>query len=144
MPLHFWRERGCAIVSFEGEYDAGEALRSIDAALAETPAAAGLLLDLTDSVSFRKRSSEDLRHIATFLSQRRELFGSCLAAVGRSDLTYGLLRMGTVFTTEHGIEAEAFRSRERALDWLKAPVTERADLLENSAPPPRHNEAEDR
>lgn len=144
MPLHFWHERGCALVSFEGEYDADEALRTIDRALAVHPPAAGLLLDLTDSVSFRKRSSEDLRYIATFLSDRRQLFGSCLAAVGRSDLSYGLLRMGTVFTADHGIVAEAFRTREKALDWLRAPADQRAEKVEGAPAPPGRDEAADR
>ena len=142
--MQFWHERGCAIVSFEGVYDADEALLTVDKALAVNPPAKGLLLDLTESVSFRKRSSEDLRHIASYLSDRRELFGSCLATVGRSDLAYGLLRMGTVFTAELGIVAEAFRSRDKALDWLRTPPEERPEKLEGAVPPVRRDEAADR
>ena len=127
MPLHYWRERGCAIVSFEGEYDAAAALREIDNALAVEPPPGGLLLDLTDSVSFRKRSAEDLRQIAAFLSARRTRFGSVVATVGHTDLAFGLLRMATVFTAEHGIVAEAYRTRARALAWLCAPPEERQE-----------------
>ncbi|MDB4888142.1 MAG: hypothetical protein JWN79_3580 [Gemmatimonadetes bacterium] len=103
---------------FEGTYDAKAALAVVDEALRTSPPALGLLLDLSASASLRDRSSDDLRGVATFLSSRRAMFGSRLATVGLSDLAYGLLRMVTVFASEHGIENEAFRSRDEAVAWL--------------------------
>jgi hypothetical protein len=118
MPLRFWNERDCAVVVFEGTYDAQKALDMIDEALNASPPAKGLLLDLSESVSFRRRSADDLRHIASFLSDRRERFGSRVATVASTDLAYGLLRMSTVFVTERGLTNEAFRTRTEAIDWL--------------------------
>lgn len=118
MGARFWVERGCALVAFEGTYAASEALTVIDAGLRTDAPVTGLLLDLTESESFRTRSADDLREVAMFLSSRRTLFGSRLATVGRSDLAYGLLRMGTVFATTHGLVNEAFRTREEAVAWL--------------------------
>lgn len=121
MGVRFWTERGCAVVAFEGSYDAAEALQVVDEALHASPSITGLLLDLSQSESFRSRSADDLRGIAGFLSNRRELFSSRLATVGRSDLAYGLLRMGTVFASEYGIQTETFRTRAEALAWLCVP-----------------------
>ena len=118
MPIQFWRESGCVIVTFEGTYDAQAGLAVIDEALRAESGASGLLLDLSDSMSFRTRSAEDLRGIAAFLSTRRSLFHSRLATVASSDLAYGLLRMGTVFSSDQGIDSAAFRSRDEAVAWL--------------------------
>jgi len=121
MPLRFWREQGCAVVSFEGTYEPQAGLGAIEEALdAEPEPALGLLLDLTDSESFRGRSTDGLRVVAQFLSTRRDRFGSRLATVGGSDLAYGLLRMGTVFAADKGIESAVFRTRAEALAWLQA------------------------
>ena len=121
MPLRFWREHGCAVVVFQGTYEPQTALAGIDEALAaEDEPALGLLLDLTDSESFRGRSTDGLRAVAQFLSTRRDRFSRRLATVGGSDLAYGLLRMATVFATEKGIESAAFRTREEALAWLQS------------------------
>ena len=121
MALTFSTERGCTTVIFEGDYEAESALGTIDEALKATGPTTGLLLDLSDSTSFRQRSAEDLRGIASFLSTRRALFGSRMATVGQSDLAYGLLRMGTVFCSEQGIETATFRSRAEAVEWLCRP-----------------------
>lgn len=119
MPQRFWRERGVAIVAFEGTYQPDEALSAIEDALAAgQPDPAGLLLDLSESESFRGRSTEGLRRVAAFLAQRRDRFAHRLATVGASDLAYGLLRMGMVFTSDQGIESEVFRSRAEAMEWL--------------------------
>lgn len=121
MPQRYWRERGCVVVVFEGSYRVDVALDSIASALAEDPApSAGLLLDLSESESFRARSSDALRLVADFLALRRDRFASHLATVGTSDLTYGLLRMGEVFASEHGLVSQTFRTRDEALDWLVA------------------------
>jgi hypothetical protein len=130
VAVRFWRERGCALVAFDGTYDGAAALAVIDEALRASPPAVGLLLDLSASESFRGRSSDDLRGIATFLSSRRALFGARLATVGRSDLSYGLLRMGTVFVSQHGIETEVFRSREEAVAWLCNPAVPAPEAIE--------------
>jgi hypothetical protein len=119
MGLHYWREGGLAVVRYEGTYEAHAALRAIDEVLAESDdAAAGLLLDLSASESFITRSSAELRTIAQFLAERRERFSSRVAAVGESDLTFGMLRMGMVYVADLGMATEAFRSREKAMAWL--------------------------
>ena len=121
MPLRFWREHGCAVVVFQGTYETQTGLAGIDEALAaDDEPALGLLLDLTDSESFRGRSTDGLRAVAQFLSTRRDRFSRRLATVGGSDLAYGLLRMATVFATDKGIESAAFRTREEALAWLQS------------------------
>lgn len=120
MPSHHWRDQDYAIVVFEGQYQPSSALDVIDAALgSDGPPVRGLLLDLTDSESFRARSSEGLRSVAQFLASRRERFGGRLAVVGAGDLVFGLLRMGMVFVSNHDIVGEVFRDRESALTWLK-------------------------
>jgi hypothetical protein len=120
VPLQYGRERGCVIVSFEGSYRMDEALEAIAAALGEPgEPAEGLLLDLSDSESFRARSTDGLRQVAEFLATRRECFSSRLATVGTSDLAYGLLRIGEVFASDRGIMVQAFRTRDEALAWLE-------------------------
>lgn len=104
---------------FEGVYAPDDAFEAIDAALDLSESVAkGLLLDLTASRSFRDRSAAGLRRVAEFLASRRERFSSRLATVGASDLAFGLLRMGMVFTSDQGIETEVFRTHEEALAWL--------------------------
>jgi hypothetical protein len=114
----YWREQGCTVVVFEGTYSSEAALASIDAALRDGEPAVGLLLDLTDSLSFRERSADGLRRVVQFLAARRDRFSSRLATVGSTDLAFGLLRMGMVFAADQGLENEAFRSRDEALAWL--------------------------
>ena len=105
---------------FEGVYAPEDAFAAIDGALDLSDAvAAGLLLDLTASRSFRDRSAPGLRRVAEFLATRRARFSSRLATVGASDLAFGLLRMGMVFTSDQGIETEVFRTHEEALVWLR-------------------------
>jgi hypothetical protein len=119
VPQRFWREQGCAVVVFEGTYLPEAALEAIEAALDESDEpVTGLLLDLSESASFRGRSTDGLRKVVQFLATRRDRFSSRLATVGESDLAFGLLRMGMVFASDQGITNEAFRVREDALAWL--------------------------
>lgn len=120
MSSHHWREQEYAIVVFEGQYEPSSALDMIDAALGtDGPPVRGLLLDLSESGSFRTRSADGLRMVAEFLASRRERFGGRLAVVGAGDLVFGLLRMGMVFVSDHDIVGEVFRDRDEALGWLK-------------------------
>jgi hypothetical protein len=106
-------------VNFEGSYRMGDALEAIAAALGEPgEPAVGLLLDLSDSESFRARSTDALREVVEFLATQRARFSSRLATVGTSDLAYGLLRIGEVFAGDRGITAQSFRTRDEALAWL--------------------------
>jgi hypothetical protein len=115
----YWRERGCAVVVFEGTYAPEEGLAAIEAALGgDAGVSTGLLLDMSESESFRARSVDGLRRVVDFLASRRGRFNARLATVGGTDLAFGLLRMATVFASDQGIETEAFRTRAEALDWL--------------------------
>ena len=119
-PRH-WREGDYGLVVFEGEYEASYALVVIDEAVGTSgPPLRGLLLDLTESNSFRSRSAHGLRTVAQFLASRQERFSRRLALVGGTDLAYGLLRMGIVYVSDQGIHGEVFRDRDRALAWLRA------------------------
>lgn len=120
MAPRYWKEENYAIVVFEGEYEPAFALQVIGEAVgSDGPPMRGLLLDLTDSESFRSRSADGLRLVAQFLSSKRERFGSRLAVVGAGDLAFGLLRMGMVFASDRDIVGEVFRDRGLALTWLK-------------------------
>ena len=110
-------------MEFTGRYEAEAALVVINEALdADDARVSGLLLDLTESESFRERSADGLRHVAQFLASRRDRFSFRLACVGTTDLAYGLLRMGMVYATDQGVETEVFRTRDEALRWLSRPL----------------------
>jgi hypothetical protein len=95
-----------------GEYSMDDIPKTILNALADSscPANSSILVDLSESRSIYKRSSEDVIIMARSLVPLGKRFNNRIALVAPNDLQYGLMRMGTSFSEELGMTAEVFRT----------------------------------
>jgi hypothetical protein len=82
------------------------------------PANSSLLVDLSASLSFRGRSSEDVWTMSHFVASLADRYNNRIAFVAPDDLTYGLTRMGSAISDEKGIKCEVFRTFSEARKWL--------------------------
>ncbi|MDE3058886.1 MAG: hypothetical protein KGJ59_13110 [Bacteroidota bacterium] len=82
------------------------------------PANAFLLINLSESQSIYKRSSEEVKTMARFIASQGKRFNNRVALVAPDDLPFGLMRMSSVGSEERGIQAEVFRDFAKAWEWL--------------------------
>ena len=107
-------------LTLEGEYSTADIRHAIDAALAspDYPDDAIFLFDASRSTALGSRSAGELRDMAAFIAARSARFNGRLGMVATGELHFGLLRMGEVYSENHGMEARVFTSDEDALTWL--------------------------
>jgi hypothetical protein len=103
-----------------GEYSMDDIPRTILNSLADSrcPANPSILVNLSESLSIYKRSSEDVITMARSLVSLGKRFNNRIALVAPNDLQYGLMRMGSVFSEELGMMVEIFRTFAKARQWL--------------------------
>lgn len=124
MPVAYDFTRGVLRLTMQGASSPGEVTAMIDAALQDErrPTLRGLLLDARESTTAAKRSSAQIRGLAEEVARRAAEFGGRLALLAKSDVVYGLMRMGEVWVQASGkVQSRVFRDEDEALAWLTPP-----------------------
>jgi len=108
------------VMEMVGEYSMDDIPKTVLNALADShcPANPSILVNLSESRSLYKRSSEDIKTMARSLVPLGKRFNNRIALLAPNDLQYGLMRMGTVFSEENGMKPEVFRTFAEARQWL--------------------------
>jgi hypothetical protein len=65
----------------------------------------------------------DIRTVAECIARGRTRFGARLGMVAPSDLAFGMMRQGSAFIEDQGVNAEVFRDYVSALEWLTRGAT---------------------
>ena len=120
MPVTYRFDLHIVVIELVGEYSMGDISTVILNSLAD-PACPGkpvILIDLSKSLSIHERSSEDVIHVARSLTSLAKRFHNRVALVAPEDYSYGLMRMGSVFSAMVGFEPEVFRTYADARKWL--------------------------
>ena len=120
MPVIYRFDTSIVILELVGEYTMGDIPATIKKALADSqcPSQPCILTDLSESLSISKRSSDDVIAMALSLVSLGKHFNNRIALVAPNNLPYGLMRMGAVFSEEHGMKVEIFRNYADARKWL--------------------------
>ena len=120
MPVTYRFESNIVTIEMVGEYSMDDIPTTILNSLADSncPANPSILINLSESLSIYKRSSEDVITVARSLVSLGKYFNNRIALVAPNDLQYGLMRMGSVFSEELGMKVEIFRTFAKARQWL--------------------------
>jgi hypothetical protein len=111
---------GIAEISFTGTPRLSEIIQIIDD-LAETDVSDLRLWDFSKTtLDF---TTQELREIASHGKSKFILINR-IAMVAGSDLVFGLMRMFAVFREQEHTKVHVFRSREKAINWLKTGIFE--------------------
>jgi hypothetical protein len=120
MPVQYSFESTIILIEAIGEYSKDD-LRTVILNSMNDPLHKdnfSLLIDLTQSLSIYKRSSEEINEMASFVSSLAEHFNKRIALVSPQDLPYGMMRMSTAGSGEIGITSGVFRTLAEARKWL--------------------------
>jgi hypothetical protein len=119
MPVTYRFDSNIVIIEMVGEYTMDDIPKTILYSLADSncPSNPSISVNLTESLSIYKRSSEDVITMAKSLVSLGKRFNR-IALVAPNDLQYGLMRMSSVFSEGFGITVEIFRSFDDAQKWL--------------------------
>jgi hypothetical protein len=120
MPVSYRFDSTIVIIELVGEYSMNDIPATIIKSLADStcPIKPCILIDLSESLSIDKRTSEDVITMALSLVPLGKHFNNHIALVAPNNLQYGLMRMGAVFSDEQGMKVEIFRSFADARKWL--------------------------
>ncbi len=120
MPVNYRFDANIVVIDLVGEYSLEDIRTAMLNSFADSkrPANPFLLIDMTQSLSIYKRSSEDVKTMAQFVASLRDRFNNRVALVGPADLPYGFMRMAAVGSEQMGIKAEVFRTFTKAREWL--------------------------
>ena len=119
MPVTYRFDSNIVIIEMVGEYTKDDIPKTILDSLADSscPAKPFICVNLTESLSIYKRSSQDVITMAKSLVSLGKRFNR-IALVAPNDLQYGLMRMGSVFSEGFGLTVEIFRTFAEAHKWL--------------------------
>jgi len=120
MPVSYVLEGALLRLDLEGQYEPQDIIEQFLAGLGDPgcPGKVALLVDTTRSASLEKRAPHEIGYVAEFLGAHVERIGGRCAVVARSDVHFGMSRMGTVYSADVGVNAQVFRDPESALAWL--------------------------
>ena len=120
MPVNYRFDSNIVIIEMVGEYSIDDIRATILTSFADPkcPANSCLLINLAASQSIHNRPSENIRAMAHFIATLGNHFNNRIALVAPDDLTFGLVRMGSVGSEERGIQSEVFRTLAEAREWL--------------------------
>ena len=80
--------------------------------------AIGLLFDVSQSESLKKRRAQDVSAMGYFLASHSRRFGGRIALVGSEDFSFGMMRAGNVVLEQQTVQSEVFRDEIEAREWL--------------------------
>lgn len=120
MPVHFAQAGSILVVAVDGDFTVTELNRILVEAMAHptTPDPARVLLDLTGAASLARKSDADLSACASLFAVQGDRVER-VAVLVAGDLVDDLMRMGTAFVRQEGVQATPFRSRTEAEGWLR-------------------------
>jgi hypothetical protein len=120
MPVSFRYDENIIVIEMSGEYSVHELRSTVINAFADSSRLpnAVLMIDLSESKSFNKRSSETINSFAHFIGSFAKQFNKRIAFIAPDDLKYGLVRMGVSAANNIEIEVEIFREYLKAREWL--------------------------
>ncbi len=120
MPVKYRFDSNIVVIEMVGEYSLDDLRRAFLDSLADParPTDSFLLINMTDSLSIKTRSVDDIRDMATFVASLGERFDNRVALVATDDFRYGLLRMGSFGSEQRGIDSRVFRDLAQARNWL--------------------------
>jgi hypothetical protein len=120
MPVTYHFDSNIVVIEMVGEYSLDDIPKTILSSLADSkcPTAPFILVNLTESRSIYKRTSDDVKIIVSSLAPLAKHFNNRIALVAPADYPYGLMRMGSVFSAMVGFEPEVFRTYADARKWL--------------------------
>jgi len=120
VPVTYRYDANMLVIELVGEYSTLELRATFLQSLSDPkcPVKPFLLIDLAGSHSIHQRSSEDVKTVASFVGSLSERINRRVALVAPDDLTYGLMRMGSVGSEERGIESQVFRTFDEARLWI--------------------------
>ena len=122
MKLQYSFESGIALVQLAGTYTTAD-VRDTVMALLDDPACPdrpSMLMDLRASQVIQNRSGADMQEVARSLALIGSKIGRRFAMVAGSEAAYGLLRLGSVYAAQAGVEPAVFRDLASARAWLLA------------------------
>ena len=122
MPVTYRFDANIVVLEMVGEYSMDEVRQTILNSISDPkfPANTCLLIDLSESQSIYKRSTEEVKAMAQYIASLGERFNNRIALVAHSDLPYGLMRMSSVGSEERGVKSAVFRTVAEARKWLVA------------------------
>ena len=120
MPVEFEFTDRIVVLRMVDVYEQEDIKKALLQGLADpgVSGAIGLLFDVSQSTSLRKRSADDLVAMAYFISAHAASFAKRVALVGFDDFPFGMMRMGQVTLRREGLTAEVFREESNARQWL--------------------------
>ncbi|HUI30179.1 MAG TPA: hypothetical protein VLX91_08170 [Candidatus Acidoferrales bacterium] len=120
MPVKYRFDANITVIEMTGEYSMDELRTAFLDSLADNdrPADSFLLINLTESLSFKNRPSNDIKAMASFVASLGKRFNNRIALVAPDDLRYGLIRMGSSAVDQGGIDSRVFRDFTKARNWL--------------------------
>jgi hypothetical protein len=80
----------------------------------------GLLIDVTQSISIRTRSSDAVRAMSQWWAARGALFQHRLAMVAGGTLEFGMTRLAGFEADNEGLTVRVFRDEGEARAWILA------------------------
>ena len=122
MPVTYTIENGLLILELSGSYETQDLIQTFLAAMKDPacPHEVGLMLDVSESESFAARPAGEIRMAAEFLGPWAQRIRSRVAVTAPKDVHFGLSQMGAVYTRGVGVDARVFRTRDEAVEWLRA------------------------
>ena len=120
MKLAYAFESGIALVHLAGTYTTADLRETVQALLADPacPEKPMLLLDSRASQVIQDRSGKDMQEVAGALQLIAARIGRKLAMVAGSEVACGLLRLGSGYAAQAGVEPAVFRDLASARAWL--------------------------
>ena len=103
-----------------GYYGVQELKKTFLAGLADPqcPPHPALMFDVRASTSLTTRTSAEIQDVARFLGEHADAIGRRCAVLVTEDVHFGLIRMGSTYTQDTGVQTEIFRDMSEALTWL--------------------------
>jgi hypothetical protein len=120
MPVRYRYDSNIVVIELVDEYSMDDlrmtVLRSLDDPVC--PANSFLIINLTESRSIYKRSTDDIKSMAHFVASLGNRFNGRIALVAPGYLPYGLMRMSSVGSEDRQITSEVFRTFAEARKWI--------------------------
>ena len=120
MPITYRFDSTIVVIELVGEYSLDDIPKRIINSLADShcPISPSILIDLGGSQSIYHRTTRDIITAVNSLSTVAKHFNNRIALVAPNDVSFGLMRMGSVFSEYVGFKPEVFRQYLEAREWL--------------------------
>jgi hypothetical protein len=123
MPVTYRINKDIVEMSLDGECPPDEVIQTFHEAM-DDPAAPpqfGLFLDVRNSTSLAKRSTQEIIRVAEHLGPHKDRVRRC-AVLATEQVHFGLSRLGAVYSETAGVMTSVFRDRDEALKWLRGEI----------------------